>query len=211
MDRYSQPSEPFVGAEVINEHALALGHLCIYWATLDNVLASFLEFYLNIDEKTAACIAAPDTSSRCEAIRRLAFVTGPDGEWRDCLIRILNRIQGELAEERNRYIHDDWSVSEAGMVRIDRRPKIVRPQSRQPQQLVHKSEKVTPVEWVDDLTKRVTEIIVAMSFLTMDMTWWRRTGKTRAPVLPALEASNYKRPERPNPPAPTRWKPPLEP
>lgn len=200
----SSTAKPFTGADVMEDHALALGTLCIYWATLDNALAHLLGSYLNSDE-IASAVVASDISTRCEQIRKLAHVTGPDGEWRDCLVRILNMIQGEMAEARNRYIHDDWSVSEAGMVRIDRRPKLKKRQSREPITLVTETASVVPSDWVYQLVSRVVDAMLAVTFMGIDVRRWRKDGQPLKPPPQCLELSNSKPLADLRPPAPARW------
>lgn len=209
-DRYAQPPHAFEGKDVIDEHALALGKLCIWWSTMDRTLADVVGLYLGVDETLTSCALPAETSTRCEMIRRLAFATGPDGEWRECMVRLVNRVQTEMAEQRNRYVHDDWSVSDAGMVRIDRRAKIKRPQSRKPPELVIEVERVVPVEWVQDLTEQVVDMMVALTIMGQDLTVWRKTKQTRPPAPLAVQASNYRSQEGRLPPAPLRWKRPLE-
>lgn len=207
MNEPSEAQEPFTGADVMKEHALALGLLCIYWASLDRALDLLLESYLDVDEKIVACVStsAPDVSARCEMLKRLSYLNGPDGEWRDCLIRLLNRVQGELAAERNRYVHDDWNLSSAGaMIRIDRRAKVIKPQARQPAQLVHVFERVTPVAKVDDLTQRVVDVMTALAFMSVSYGIWASGTRILGPPLQALEASNYN-PQAPSPrPSPAK-------
>ena len=177
----------------MKEHALALGMLCIYWASLDRALDLVLERYLDADEKTVACIttSASDVSARCEMLKRLAYLKGPDGEWRDCLVRLLNRVQGELAAERNRYVHDDWDLSAEGMIRIDRRAKVIKPQSRQPAQLVHVFKRVAPVALVEDLTQRIVDMMVALSLMSSIYSMWLRGVPLAGPPRLAIDASNY--------------------
>jgi hypothetical protein len=173
---------------VIEDHAQALGLLCIYWATLDNALFGLLAAYLNSDPVGLA-VRAPDVSTLCEQIRKLAHVSGPDGEWRECLIRILNMIQGELAETRNRYVHDDWEISAEGMTRIDRRPKLQKPQAFQQVQLISNFKTVVPVEWVRQLTGRVVEAMQAIAYMTLSLRLWRGGHGAKLPPT-ALELSN---------------------
>ena len=189
---------------MLEEHALALGTLCIYWATLDSALAHLVATYLN-SEPNGAAVVAPDISTRCEQIRKLSHVTGPDGEWRQCLVTLLNMIQGDLAEARNRYIHDDWSISQAGMVRIDRRPKLKRSQSRQPIQLITETSAVVPADWVYQLVNRTVDMVVAITFMGIDVRRWRKEGLTLKPPPQALELSNSKPLAELRRPAPKWW------
>jgi hypothetical protein len=204
MDEPSEDAEPFTGADVMEEHAIALGLLCIYWATLDNAVAELLNNYLN-SAPIGAAVVAPDISTRCEQVRKLAHVSGPSGEWRECLLHILNMIQGEMAEARNRYVHDDWNISEAGMVRIDRRPKLKKPQAREAVQLITQTETVVPSEWIYQLTNRVVDTMVAIAFMTIDIRRWRKEGLTLAPPPQALALRNSKSLAELRPKAPARW------
>jgi hypothetical protein len=175
--------------DLIEEHAQALGMLTIYWATLDSALTNLLAAFLN-SHPQALAVRGPDISTLCEQVRRIAHTSGPDGQWRACLIRILNMVQGELAETRNRYIHDDWEASEEGITRIDRRAKLQKPQSHQPVQLISDFRTVVPVEWVNLLTGRVVQTMEAVALMTISLRLWRLKGQSAGPPPLALELSN---------------------
>lgn len=186
----SESETPYVltGADIINEHALALGQLCIYWATLDQAILELISEFSG-SKVLATAMAAPDTSSRCEQLRKLAYTNGPDGPWRESLITVINKTQGELAETRNRYIHDDWDLSKSGMIRIDRRPKLNRPKARAPIQLTADTRSVVPVERVRFVGERVVETMLAFTWFGIDLRRWKKEGQPTEPPPQALLVS----------------------
>jgi hypothetical protein len=179
---------------VVLQHAEAIGMLCIYMATLDHVITIFMERLLEIDETSAACVAASasDLSQRCEIVRRLVFLKAPSDDWRECVTGLINVIQNEVAPRRNRFVHDDWAVRENEMVRHDRRIKIQRPQSHQPAQLIHLTKNVAPVSEITEITGVVVNLMVHLTMLTIGYRAWRKTGTQ--PELPqqAIDLSKHK-------------------
>ncbi|MEQ9247644.1 MAG: hypothetical protein RLO21_16835, partial [Nitratireductor sp.] len=49
----------------------------------------------------------------------------------DRVEELLNYVDNELRPERNRYVHDNWSIAGSAAMRMRLAPKITRPQARQ--------------------------------------------------------------------------------
>lgn len=95
---------------VLHEHATAIGYMCICWASLERRLHHCL-----VDLKAfpnaaigESITADADLRSRIAMLKGVAFVRKPDNKWYDAFCAVLNRIDGEMRIERNRYIHDLW-------------------------------------------------------------------------------------------------------
>ena len=177
--------------ERYEKHVRSIGSLCITWAVLDSNLDDLFEPLIQCsDAQVASIVTNVDTvAGRCDILRRLITIEAPSPEYREYLIAVLNRISGELAPLRNRYIHDNWSISHEQVVKIDKRAKITKPQSRQAELLLFNTEEVTPTEQVDKLTDKVRLLMVLLYWAAYDLRHWRRTGQPLKPDPQYLPAS----------------------
>jgi hypothetical protein len=161
------------------------------WAVLDSYVDNVLEPLLECSEAQVACIVTniDNISGRCEVIKRLLTHSAPSPEYRKWLIAVLTRVSGELAPLRNRYVHDNWSISHEQVVKIDKRAKIGKPQARKDEVLLFDTEEVTPTELVDKLRNKVTLVFMMLYWAAYDLRHWRRTGEPLKPHEQYIEAS----------------------
>jgi hypothetical protein len=156
--------------DMLNEHARAVGMLCMYWSFLDRTISFVIERLLDQDEKTVACIltSANDTSQKCEMARRLAFLKadGPDWqEWRECMVGLLDHVQNDRA-----FVGPD-------MLQFDRRAKIGKSQSFQPAKLVHISERRSKPSEIGALWQHVCSVFIAMGLMSDIYRIGRKLGR----------------------------------
>ena len=177
--------------ERYDKHAHSIGQLCITWAILDSEVDSLFAPLLECSEaQVASIVTNVDTlGTRCDILKRLITHAAPSPEYRKCIVGILNRVSGELAPLRNRYVHDKWSITHEEIVKIDKRAKIGKPQSRADEVLSFNTEEVTPTELVDKLTSRVRLVFSALHWIAYDLRHWRRTGQPLEPHQQYIEAS----------------------
>jgi hypothetical protein len=117
----------------IREHTMAIGHLCIYWAALEDELDSLLEVLIPLESENRVKETVAWSIDFREKIRILGtvgFIRKINDEWYARLEKELNRLDNELRTVRNRYIHDMW-LGMTTIVRRTRKPRVVRPQARQ--------------------------------------------------------------------------------
>ena len=185
----SEPTESELSEmKIMEEHGLAVGMLCMFWAQLDHTIVVLIERLLGLDEVTTACItsSARDTSHRCEIARRLVFLKAPNDDWRDCLTGILNRVQNELANKRNRYVHDDWTIENAELIQFERQVKILKPQSREALKLIHSTPRTASTLEINNLSGLVIEMLIHIIFLGQGFETWSKTGQQPIPNEQAI-------------------------
>jgi hypothetical protein len=130
-----------------------------------------------------------DVAPRCEIIKRLLMIEAPSVEWRECCNSLLQRVSGEVAPLRNRYVHDHWSLEPEGLVRTDKRGKIGRPQSHQPEAFLFNTEHVTDPLILERFNAKVQMVMTGLAFAELDLAEWRKRGLPIKPSPILLEAS----------------------
>lgn len=163
--------------------ASSLGAFTLEWSYLDRKVDALMVPLLQCSQAQVAAIVAniENLSSRCEIIKRLAVLDSPSPKFRDWLIPLLDRVSGELAPRRNRYLHDNWVSFAANIYRVDKRAKIVKGQSREPPELIHDAFVPTTAEEVDRLTFTVTAVVGALDYAARTLQCWRDTGQPQEP------------------------------
>lgn len=161
------------------------------WSVIDHYLDKLLERLVNApaDKISAITTSASDTSQRCEMIKRLIVIENPGTEWRDWLIGLINRISGELAPARNRFIHDSWHIKDLKLIRIERRGKVGRPQSRTDITYSFDTQHVTDPKDVEKLLMKVGLLIAMLAFADYDLGVWRKDDRKLLPHDEYLEAT----------------------
>jgi hypothetical protein len=128
----SARGESSVSATTISDtHCLALGRLCVAWAFVDRQLNDLIQYMIGCSDASAASIAtvADGTASRCNLIKLLNHERPISEGWTAALHKLISEIQ-EVAQVRNRYVHDRWELTDDSIVRIDRRAAARKGQSR---------------------------------------------------------------------------------
>jgi hypothetical protein len=130
----------------LDEHAQALGHVCIGWGQLELTLNMLLSSLLFADPpgnpptgdqvKISQCISAnADIREKIRMALAIGYLRRPDDVWFEKLKEVLDRIDNELRPERNRVIHDVWMVSISGsehdIIRRRIQTRVKRPQASQ--------------------------------------------------------------------------------
>jgi hypothetical protein len=172
-------------------HAMSLGRLCIAWAVLDRTVDGIFKPMLNCSDAQVASIVTniENISSRCDILKRLITDSKVPRAYAEWVIALLHRVSGELAPLRNRYVHDSWDITHEEVTKIDKRAKITKAQSRQPDQLLFDTKDVTPTTEVDKLIAKVTLVMAMLSFARFDLAHWQQTKLPIEPHPPYIEAS----------------------
>lgn len=111
----------------LNEHATALGYICMWYALLEARINHLIQCQLNATDQTGAAIASATGNSilpRCKLVMQLALERRVSDEWHARLETVLRKVEQEIAPERNRLVHDDWIPLREEALQIDKRPKI---------------------------------------------------------------------------------------
>lgn len=160
-----------------DEYAVAVGNLASAWAGLDHRVDELFEPLLNCSEEKVACITVENIATRCEMLKKLLHTERLPSKWTAWVEGLLNRTANELAPLRNRFIHDSWGMSKTGFLRIDKRAKVGKVQSRQRPKLTYKTEHPTSVEDVYKLTMCVGTVSFALWAATHTLRLWRLEGR----------------------------------
>jgi hypothetical protein len=133
----------------LDEHAQAIGHVCIQWGQMELLIDMLLAALLFAHPpghppttgkmRLAACISAnSDIRAKIQMALAVGYLRRPNDKWFLKLEKCLNRIDSQLRERRNRIIHDLWMVSQSipgGAQEIIRKrtqgTKITKPQAFQ--------------------------------------------------------------------------------
>lgn len=174
-----------------DRHALSIGRLCMTWAALDRTVDDLFEPILQCSAAQVASIITniENISGRCDILKRLLVNDAPSEDYRVWLAGLLGRVSGELAPLRNRYVHDHWTVTNLEIVRLDKRAKIAKPQSRERDTLLFDTRHVTDPDDIDKLTARITLVLAMLAFAEYDLGVWRQTGLPLKPHPQYTEAS----------------------
>lgn len=157
-------------------HMLALGRLCVTWATLDRHLTELISAYTGLSSSMTACVvaASDNIAPRCEILRLLAAESTPSPEWQSDFMMMVDIIRQQLAPLRNRFVHDYWTLSEGTLQRLESKASAKRPQAMQPHQLTFQRWHDHQPSEVDNLAVRVASIILVVRVAQADVQDWRR-------------------------------------
>jgi len=129
------------------EHATAIGYICLYWAHLEQVLNAMLELLIPMhDRDVSRCLTSNiDFREKIQVAIGLGYMRKAREDWFDALQKQLNYIDNDLRPERNRTIHDTWDWRGPEIIRRQYATKLSRPQARQPQVLTVEIAKPVPI------------------------------------------------------------------
>jgi hypothetical protein len=182
-------------------HMMALGRLCVVSAYVDRLLTDLIQVFLGCTDAQAAVIATQTEriAARCNMIKHLAAADPPSTEWREAIVRVVNRLQTQ-GEQRNRFVHDQWSLTSGSLERLDRRTSVKKRQAREAPQLEFDTKHITPVGEVDQLAAEYALTAICLLGATKDLEFWRHEG--RLPERSMLLVTDLARlpPRAPNPP-----------
>ena len=171
--------------DIFEAHCLALGRLCVAWATVDRQLNDLMGALIGCSPAATASITstADGVSARCDILARLAYENPVSEDWPELFGKLVQRVT-QLSAKRNRYVHDYWAFTKGTLVRMDRRASAKRPQSRQPVKLTYDTEHVTAPGEVDRLAEEIGKTAFILHAALRDVRDWR--GPHRWRVSPTL-------------------------
>jgi hypothetical protein len=159
--------------------ATQLGFLVMDWSYLDREIDALLVPLLQCTPAEVSCIVSnvENVASRCEIVKRLLVLHLPSSDFREWLVALLDRIARELAPLRNRYIHDNWISRQMRSVRVDKRAKIIRKESRAKPSVQFDAHTATSGADVERLTRAVTAAVDALRYGNDALKAWRLNGE----------------------------------
>lgn len=113
------------------DHQLAIGRLCNEWADLEMAVARFFIFASGMPPGNISFAICRALSFRdLLAASKVALIARFTNDvWIERATSEINYIDNHLRPERNRLVHDQWSLDEDGPVHLNVSPKLYRPQA----------------------------------------------------------------------------------
>jgi hypothetical protein len=101
---------PRVHYTEIDDHAHAIGYVCITWAILETELDKLLTVLapLEFGEAGESVLGNSNIRDKIKMLKALGFIRKPADNWYHQLEQVLNHIDQQLRITRNQYIHDLW-------------------------------------------------------------------------------------------------------
>lgn len=160
-----------------DQHAKALGALCMSYAGLDEAILRLYEPLLQCTEAQAVCVADEGISRRSAVVVKLLHLIDTPDDWLTWVIGLLRRADGELGPLRNRLVHHSYTISLDATLRHDRRPRLKKPQSRQKPELIFDTEHPTSVAEIERVSECVSTVQIALAAAHRHLVVWRTTGE----------------------------------
>lgn len=113
--------------QVRNTFASALGHLGMRWSELEASVDTMIAKLIPLpDDMRHAALGHIGFRERVFTLKTVGFIRKPDADWFNELEAVLNCIDNEIRNERNRFTHDIWLPSNEphAMDKVNRAPKI---------------------------------------------------------------------------------------
>ena len=107
----------------LNKLALIIGHICIQWSRIEDVLDFAIGrlAYLEEGSITYAITSNLDIRNKIQTLKALAFARRTSDDWFKELSSLLDGIDNVLRPERNKYVHSHWKLPDGKLTRISRR------------------------------------------------------------------------------------------
>lgn len=159
---FRRTTKPLFPIPELNDHARAIGFLCIHWASLELELDGWISALIPLEPGPAGdCVRnAWDMRDKIGVAKNLAFVRAHDPKWFDSVKTNLDHLDNTLRVERNRMVHDLWLIEgfPDSVGRYARKAVLTRPKAGQFQLSTSELTRVS----ADDIVK-VTNRIIRMS------------------------------------------------
>ena len=120
--------------------AQAIGEVCLEWSYLETIvhdMALHLAVYRDgaydgdsVRHPFHVALSHMKLRERIFVVKALAHDVDAPADYYDRLSSLLSKIDNDLTVERNRYVHDLWTIESDHISRFAPGPKVVRPQSR---------------------------------------------------------------------------------
>lgn len=171
--------------KAINEHARAIGYVCILWAAMESRIDQLLAALTPIDHDKIGEIfsANVDLREKLEIIKSAAFVRKPNDAWFKAVEELANKVDNSLRSERNRYVHDAWLDKAGEIVRRTKQTTIKKPQAFK-RELVTFTDTPVPVEKIWALCAAIREVEVMATIYRLQYQGYLRESVTSPPKPP---------------------------
>jgi hypothetical protein len=160
------------------KHALALGLACMSWSLLESVIDDFLADIIPLENDPRQDVAGVfhaniDFREKIKILVSVAFIRKYNDQWFRELQEWIDEIDNDLRTERNRYVHDSWTLEPdneyMSLSRTQKVSKLIKPQAYQ-LELITQIQTPVSLEDLEGLGKRISDAIRAMVDLRFE---WR--------------------------------------
>lgn len=191
--QYSDGARAAIDATLKNyeSYSRAIGSLCIEFAELDRTIDRLFPLLLGCSEVQTACIVTDNIGAKCDSLARLVRVEAFESGWTEWLCDLLKRAGEELAQRRNRIVHDSWKFRPDGGIRVMRRAKTAIAGAGQAKTVEYNTEHRVTIDEIERLQGRVTTVILALEAAVRILDAWRTEGlhpSVPAQWIPACKA-----------------------
>jgi hypothetical protein len=145
--------------EALDEVALALGYINIYWAWLEHALDDFvIELAaLEMGDMGRSVTANADLRSKIQMAIALAFIRRPSDDWFERTLATLNHVDNNLRIRRNNFVHGNWTRFKGRLTHRRFKTRLVRPQAFQ---RALSTQQETPIK-IREVRKLCDEIVTS--------------------------------------------------
>lgn len=151
----------------------------MWWAILDRTIDLCLQPLIRLTpSQTASLVTSIENiSARCDVVKRLALLESPNADWTAWFVQLLERVSGEIAPLRNRYVHDDWNLNDPiKPLKINKRAYVAKAGAHQQKTVSFGQTEHVSTEKVEKLTLRIAALYDALNVAVQNLVDWRRTG-----------------------------------
>lgn len=139
-----------LGREILSsplgEHLSAIGALCMSWSLMEAMLGELVRVLLNLElgQESESVSGNIDCRDQVQIALAVGFLKKIDDKWFEELKIVLDLIDNDLRNKRNRYVHDLWTFDVTTYVvqKVQWKTVIKRPQARKALELttLHKTD-----------------------------------------------------------------------
>ena len=181
----------FIGIPPLNEHARAIGHVCILWAWIENAIELFLsDLAFGRDKKAGKVVLANlDMREKGQILKMVALAKKPTDRWYQGVQTVVDAIDNDLRPKRNRFAHDLWWLSGESVQKRWKRAKVKKPQAHHKYILSMHEDAPIEAEEIWELADLMVHAMIELSALHheySDGTGRAARKRTAPPQLPRI-------------------------
>lgn len=160
MSEQPQPGKYRLRYSQLEDHALALGYVCMVWAQLETAVDALLFTVTPIpgDGPSEIIAGRVDIRDKIFLLKHIGFVRKPSDAWFSRLEMRLKEIDSAIRNDRNRYIHDLWMSSADGPLKGGFKATLSKTQSWQPRELKTFYQTRVDADEIWDLVRRIVDV-----------------------------------------------------
>jgi hypothetical protein len=157
----------------------AVGELCSVWSAIDLFLDRFITSLLNIKDKqiASALLNNIDSREKIKIVLSISYIRRLSDEWFETLKWCLDKIDGQLRAQRNRYVHDSWHVSNEGVRRIQNKTGFRKNKSKKLElytEVINKASEKEILELIKEIQNMIFRLDILWEVGYVQQDWKKR-------------------------------------